>query len=200
VLKRQLNPLALGEQEGEVEKMENNQLTRKEQTLLVEYQVCEQDSRSRSHTYWLIFSIFIGINTALLGWLYKGLITKEIIPTNPINIIIIAICWVMILILLFMWFWLSRTNWFLCINDKRMREIERLLDMRAKRIMYALDNPNPKERFDEEGLVFAEKYKPEKWRARTILKDYPIAIGLFLIIFLSWVSLICTICWTVFDC
>ena len=173
-----------------------DQLTREEQTWLVEYEVCQKDNSSQSSTYWLIFSIFFGINSLTLGWLLKGLLDRSITPVGYTVIIINIISVVMIGILILLCLWLLRTNYLMGINRKRMLRIEGFLNMRAKRIVRALDNPNDNE--DEAAQIFAEHYRPNRWFERSILQGHWIAFPLISILKLSWIGLIVIL--PVFNC
>ncbi len=53
----------------------------REEILLKEYEVCQQDINSRASRFWAIVGIFIPFNTALLGWIINW-ITKNLSIVN----------------------------------------------------------------------------------------------------------------------
>ena len=64
--------------------MEND----RREILLKEYELCQHDNQAESTRFWLIFSIFISINTALIGGLAYGIFNTNFINdlTNTQNV------------------------------------------------------------------------------------------------------------------
>jgi hypothetical protein len=103
----------------------------RQEILLREYGVCNQDSNSMAHTYWVATTAFASVNTGILGWIAKTGISDtmggRLLPTLLNNTVITVVGLAIIAITVFLWLWLKRTNWLIKINNHRMSEIERLL-------------------------------------------------------------------------
>jgi hypothetical protein len=116
---------------------DGNQLTRNEQALLVEYQVCHQDSRSLAAVHWTVASIFFAVNGIALGFIAK--ILSENNNTYRNQWIILAFALTAIVTLMCLWLWLNRVNFLMRLDNRRMDEIEQILHMRMGAIRDALD-------------------------------------------------------------
>jgi hypothetical protein len=121
----------------------------KNDILLKEYEVCEQDISSTSINYWTLAGIFIGISSALLGGLLYGILTNiQVITTIStsdaltLRIIISVLSGAIITILVFLYFWLKRVNYLADRNYERMREIELELGMWKSWRIHSIDRWN----------------------------------------------------------
>jgi hypothetical protein len=104
----------------------DRQLTREErEALLVEYQVCQRDSNAIIRTHWIVVSIFVGINTALLGAIAYKL-------NSNIQWVVFSLGVALITIFICLWLWLDRVNKLVGINESLMRKIEKNLDIAVK--------------------------------------------------------------------
>lgn len=107
--------------------------------LLKEYEICQEDNNAQSTRYWSIFGIFVSVNVVVLGALAYGLlngdflkrlsnitISYEIIAYYSIaNILIVAFAVLTVLLK----FWLDRINYLISSNHKGIHEIELELKM-----------------------------------------------------------------------
>jgi len=114
--------------------------------LLKEYEVCQQDINLHISRYWVAAGIFIGINTALWGVAAYNLIpiTTSLIDTEwliwPILVFIFGSG--MIMTILFLERWGNRLNWLIRIKYDRMQQIESEVGMKANLTVNDLDNWN----------------------------------------------------------
>ena len=101
----------------------------REDTLLKEYEVCQQDSSSMVSAHWTVVGIFIGINTALLGavaYLLNGA------PANHVRWIVVALGLFSLGVFASLWRWLNRVNSLVRANEQTMRWIETCLGMKHR--------------------------------------------------------------------
>jgi len=109
----------------------------REDILLKEYEICQQDSSSMVSAHWTVVGIFIGINTALLGAVAYMLNNGSY--SNNIRWIVISLGLASIGILVCLCLWLNRVNFLVCINNRRMYQIERELGMAKNRLQKDMD-------------------------------------------------------------
>lgn len=112
----------------------------RQEILLKEYELCQQDIIDTSSRYWTIVSIFMAVSTAILGAIATGLISGNFISQAiqrhalPQTLVVGSFVFVLgggiITILVFLMKWLDRVNCLTVINYERMREIETELGMR----------------------------------------------------------------------
>ena len=149
-----------------------NQLTREEQAMLVEYQVCQQEKQHQSVAYWTLFGIFLSVNTAVAGYLIAGILKREFVHESTESIILVFSI-IALAIILFLGLWLKRTNKILHVANDRMREIEDTL----------------------ENIIQLNHQIKRKLDESKCLSGKCIAIILFLLISIPWLFLIvATIC------
>ena len=137
--------------------MTNKTISR--QTLLTEYQACQHDNSSTSLSYWTLAGIFIGVSSAVFGWLLYALISAAS-QTFSLPIAISVVGGAIIAILYLLRRWLKRVQFLQAMNYERMREIEGEVGMWKSTRIDALD------RWD--GLTDGEKtkltrHRPLKW-------------------------------------
>ena len=114
----------------------------RQEILLKEYEVCQQDINFNSSRYWTIVGIFIPVNTAILGWMVYLLISN-IKLDGYIKwglLIVLLFCLGMTFIIFALIYWLDRVNSIIRVNYHRMREIEKFLGMRKNCLVDVLDN------------------------------------------------------------
>ena len=129
-----------------------NQLTRTEQVCLVEYQVCYQDSRSLATVHWMVVGIFFAVNIAALTLIANQL--NSIGNTDKIQWIILASALAAIGIMACLWMWLNRANFLIRIDNIRMEEIEKKLNMRNIQLRWELDTNVYRRSLRKEGQFF----------------------------------------------
>ena len=114
----------------------------RENILLKEYGVCQQDINSRASRFWTIVGIFIPFNTALLGWIINWITKTFNLDIDYIWGLLLVLLFSigMIVILSYLMTWLERVNSFIRVSNKRMQEIEKVLGMRKNCIADVLDN------------------------------------------------------------
>jgi len=117
------------------------------QALLTQYQVLQQDSRSKASTHWTVVSIFIGINTALLGAVAYMLSNRS--DNSQWIILILGLAFIGIFKCLCLW--LNRVNFLLEMSKGKMQQIESLLNMVSDNI---LDTPEERKKKRRECKYF----------------------------------------------
>jgi hypothetical protein len=115
-----------------------------ENALLTEYQVCEHDNSSSAQSYWIIFGIFMALNTAILGGLVFTVFQSDILSETLFQKTIqsgvqtqiaafCAIAAILGIIIMVVFYklrnWLDRVNFLIQTNNRRMRTIEINLGM-----------------------------------------------------------------------
>jgi hypothetical protein len=105
-------------------------------SLLTEYQVCQNDINSLTSNYWVLSSIFIGIVSALLAGAIFGVLGNDEILRNVlcerclnpsvlyIRIIVTFFGIASIAILYLLKRWTGRVNYLIHMNHFRMHQIE----------------------------------------------------------------------------
>ncbi|MFQ6122502.1 MAG: hypothetical protein ACE5LA_05515 [Dehalococcoidales bacterium] len=154
-----------------------NQLSRKEQAWLVEYQACQTHNNRIASQYWAIVGAFIGFTTAFLAVLMTSNTPWLSLALGVAAIFIVYVLWRLLL---------RRINTIIFSNNFRMREIEQELGMLKNRTTRWLDG-------DEE---VPNEYKARMNRLRGELGcryEGParrIVCWLFVPVFLLWVFFI----------
>jgi hypothetical protein len=128
----------------------------KEEILLKEYELCDEQNRSMSHEIWTSTTIFMSANVILLtgivyaaissnllagifsGCRYNTSIWPQIIPLGSILIVGVGI----ILIFFYWKGWLKRIKFLTIANYVRMRQIEKILGMRKNWLAFGYDLEN----------------------------------------------------------
>jgi len=111
----------------------------KENVLLKEYEVCQQQNNSIGSQYWVIFGIFMSVSTVLLGWLAYSIVSERI-PNAGWPVFILGVCVILIFALLKRYF--DRVNFIIDFNYDRMREIELDLDISKNWRFHIIDRVN----------------------------------------------------------
>lgn len=112
----------------------------REEILLKEYELCEEDNNASSSNYWTTVGIFIGVNTALISAIGAGIIAGFINPRWPSLVLVIAFGVIAIALVIIMHLWLYRVNHLIGVNHYRMREIENELGMMRGTLVWMLDH------------------------------------------------------------
>ena len=99
------------------------------EALLVEYQVCQQDSDAMIRTHWTVAGIFIGINTALVGAVAYMLNSSNSSSGTHTQWIVLALGLALAGVFVCLWLWLDRVNRNVGANECVMRRIERCLHL-----------------------------------------------------------------------
>jgi len=95
----------------------------------MQYQILQQDSRSKVSTHWTVVSIFIGVNTALIGGVAYILNNKS--DNTQWIVLFLGLAFIGIFICL--WSWLNRVNGLLEYNDSLMLKIEKSLEIEERK-------------------------------------------------------------------
>jgi len=132
----------------------------RQQVLLKEYEICQQDNSSIGNQIWLSASVLMSANVALLAW-FAYVIIKELplrenteclvlglVTAVGMAIIAIFYCWIR---------WLNRMQFLKFINYERMRDIETALGMWKNRRAYGLDNREERTCQEEELMKMRRK-------------------------------------------
>ena len=148
----------------------------KRQAWLVEYEVCQKLINQQQSHYWTIFSIFIGISTAVIGWIASSMTNEtsftvngnlftlgQAISLNKQMIITVLGCSFIFIIWVFK-LWLKRIDYTEKLNYLRMREIEIKLDMWQGWRIHTLDKWSEfKKKFKREKDNLIEKISSDYW-------------------------------------
>lgn len=159
------------------------------QAWLIEYQVCQQSIRSHSSRFWVIVGIFIGVNTALLGWASGNLMSNTPAvcahQSNPTVYPGIVLGAGMITSLGFLLGWINRVNWFLRVIYYRMQAIERKLGMRNNLIINRLDKTR------EKGIrLFQGRDICSHARSLPMLTETKSFKGIIIVLIVLWILII----------
>ncbi len=158
----------------------------RQEILRREYEACRQDITDTMSRYWTIVSIFIPVDTVLLGG--AGFIVKSGSSTIGLEtkLLITLLGLGIIAILVFLWCWGNRMNFYIRVGWHRIREIETELGMLKNRTIHWLDNPeetpsSEKARIDP----MRKKYSPgskEMWSVEGIFCTIGILWALFIVV------------------
>lgn len=113
----------------------------REEVLLKEYEICEQDSNSASANNWTVIGIFSTVSVGSLAVVVFKLIDIQNSNYNwqSLGFVIILAC-TAIIVLMFLKQWTSRVTFLLGNNNLRMREIEKILGMYNNIRIWERDN------------------------------------------------------------
>ena len=161
----------------------------RQEILLKEYEVCQQDGSSIASTHWTVVGIFIALNTALLGGAAYTILAGKLPLYENIKWLVLMFGVLVVLIAMFLRSWLNRANFLIFTNNFRMRQIEIELGMQKNRLVDLLDNhwndlsQEQRERFAE----LRNRYAPRLTRFRGLNLIYFIVILLWMFfISVSW--------------
>jgi len=110
----------------------------RQEILLKEYEICQKDSSAMISAQWTVVGIFMTINTALLGWILKDIISAGIILEN-FKGLVLAFGVGIILIIILLWQLLERVSFLVRINNNRMEIIETQLGIWKNRLVGIYD-------------------------------------------------------------
>ncbi len=156
----------------------------KQEILLKEYELCQQDIIDTSSRYWTVVNIFMAVSTAILGAIAATIISGNFIKyafqrdTSPqilvAGSVIIVLGGGMISVLKCLKDWLRRVNCLATIHYERMREIETQLGMWKNWRVHGIDNWNNSKKITPEDKVRLTEYQPEGWwkKRQSKLKEY----------------------------
>ena len=109
----------------------------KKEILLKEYEVCQQDNIAASANAWTVISIFSSISIGSIGAvIYK---TIEVNYDWRSLVLIIILSFMAIIVIHFLESWTKRATFLIGVNNNRMREIEKLLNMRKNSNIWEID-------------------------------------------------------------
>ena len=111
----------------------------RQEILLKEYEVCQHDSSAMISAHWTVTGIFMGISTAVLGWILYSVISKSS-SLESVKGLVLVFGVVIIILLILLLLWMKRVDFLVQINNQRMRIIETQLGMSKNRIVDVLDN------------------------------------------------------------
>ncbi len=154
----------------------------RQDVLLKEYEVCQQDINHNASQYWVVVGIFMGINTVLLGWVVYSIIQKSEPPSENAKWLVVVLGLAVIAIVAVLWFWMNRVNFLIRISHHRMQEIETELGMRKNLIINLLDDGKKRGVKKEDIPTDLSKYYPPPRSGATIV-PWMFGIVIFLWVF-----------------
>ena len=133
----------------------------RQQVLLKEYEICQQDNSSIGNQIWLSASVLMSANVALLAWFAYVIIKELPLLENTEGFVkvlglvmvlgLVILLGLAIIAIFYCWKrWLNRMGFLKFINYERMREIETALGMRKNWRAYGLDNFDKPEKLTSE--------------------------------------------------
>jgi len=131
----------------------------RQEVLLKEYEICQQDNNSIGSQIWLSASVLMSANVALLAWFAYVIIKELPLPENTEGLVtvpewLVTVLGIAIIAIFWSWNrWLNRMRFLKFINYERMREIESALGMRKNWRAYGLDKPEKLTSEEKELLV-----------------------------------------------
>jgi hypothetical protein len=132
----------------------------RQEILLKEYEICEQQNNSIGHEVWSSTTIFLTVSVTLLAGLIYGTMTNDVFTKlfcrGNINIwpIVMALSGVMIvgigiIIIFCRWIgWLKRTEFLTRLNYETLRDIETNLGMEKNWLARGLDLKHASKKLD----------------------------------------------------
>ena len=115
----------------------------RQQVLLKEYEICQQDNSSIGNQVWLSASVLMSANVALLAWFVYVILKELPLPENTEWLVLglVTVVGIAIIAIFYCWKrWLNRMQFLKFINYERMREIETALGMWKNWSAYGLDD------------------------------------------------------------
>jgi hypothetical protein len=131
----------------------------REEILLKEYEVCQQESSSSADNFWTTIQIFTGVITAILAVVAYALATQPI-PGWMLTLIVVFSL-IVLAILVALYFWLQRVAFFIRIHGFRMQEIESELGMWRSRRIGWLDHWEKLSESDKRNLIESLNLSPD---------------------------------------
>jgi len=110
-------------------------LNREDEISLREYETCQQHINAMMSHYWILFSVFMPVSTALLA-----IVPYVILTLNEAKWIILIFGLGIVFILIFLKIYFNRVNALISIAYFRMREIETQLGMFKNLYVHQLDH------------------------------------------------------------
>jgi hypothetical protein len=113
----------------------------RDEILLKEYEICEQDNNSASANNWTVIGIFASISVGSLAAIIFQLVDKPYDTLKWHSFLLVIIVAIMaIVVISFLKAWTGRVSFLLAQNNHRMREIEKILGMQRGINIWAADN------------------------------------------------------------
>lgn len=131
-------------------------LTDRQEILLTEYKTCQEDITSLRSHYWVVFGVFIPINTALFGAIVFAVFHSP--RYDFMEWVTLAIGLGMSFILYVLFRYLRRVNFFIWVNQYRMRYIDSELGM-AKNILVQIRDKCEEELTADQRNLFLNFYE-----------------------------------------
>ena len=165
------------------------------EVLLKEYEICQQSINNNTSRYWIVVSIFIGINTALWGAIAYKIAYNNLGDGKGFEWILLPTLATifgigMIVIIKRLELWLERVNWLIGIKYHRMREIENELGMRANIYIDCLDNwekLSEKQKNSDNLMELHKSYPPVGKESQHVRCIYKLLMAIWsIIILMAW--------------
>jgi len=131
-------------------------LTDSQEILLTEYKTCQEDVDSLRSHYWVVFGAFVPISTALFGAIVFAVFHSP--RYDFIEWITLAIGIGMIFVICVLLRYLRRVNFFIWVNQYRMRRIESELGMKKNILVHIRDNYKEEELTSEQRMICGNIY------------------------------------------
>ncbi len=155
----------------------------RQEILLKEYELCQQDIIDTSSRYWTIVNIFMAASTVVLGAIVAGVISGNFISKTyertatlqifVASLVVIVLGAGIIAVLVSLMSWLRRVGCLAAIAYGRMREIELELGMWKNWRVHGIDNWNASCQIsagDRARLI--QYHSAEWWQKKGYLKEY----------------------------